>query len=424
LDGGVLKTSSVWLSCGGSDPPTDRFLKIAQVIRQVDENTFEQSMYWDTGAGLTQIGASVTIPASQVNAFGQYDTDCLVDPSGGKRYDGFGIMDVAMSVPQRAGQIVFDELRLYAGAMTPDEIAQVRPVHAPLGDMVGHWTFDNYLGTSPLDSKVPGITWDPLVLTPGSGARIEDGKLVLPRYVSGSTYKQSNAYTRLKTDLGIGGYFRQMTLVAWMKWPGFDTASVWSRVMAMVKSATAYNPNNQATIRGAQSIVMKATDNWNWGAHRAYEKSDNTVTVHWAKNGGSDPPSDRYIKIAQVVRVYDATKYAQAMYWDIGNGLEMIGTENTGLWNAWVMPFGQYGTECIPFPGNGLRYDAFAFMDFSWAPIVQSAGEILFEEARIYAGAMTADEIAGLSPAPFVPVPEPSAVVALACGVIGLVGIA
>lgn len=400
LDGGVVQTTSTWLSCGGSDPPTDRFIKVALVVKQLDENTFEQSMYWDTGSGLAQIGSARTIPASQVNAFGQYDTDCLIDPSGGKRYDGFGIMDVALSVPQSAGQIVFEEVRLYASAMTPAEIAATTPVHAALGDMVGHWTFDNYLGTGPLESKVPGITWETLSLTPASGAGVADGKLILPRYLSGS-WKQSAAWTRLKTDLGASGYFRQMSLVAWIKWPGFDTASIWQRMMVLIKCSAAYNPLNMAYTRAAQSIVMKSTDNTNWTAHRVYEKDVSPFyAAQWANHFGSDPPTDRYIKIAQVLRYVDVTKYQQEMYWDIGdgNGLVQIGAP-VPVWTTtqphWLDAFGQYGTDSIKYPGAGNRYDAFAFMDYAWsAP--QSEGEIVFEEARLYRGALTAAQIDAL----------------------------
>jgi len=297
--------------------------------------------------------------------------------------------------------------------------------YAGAASLVGQWTFDGNGGTGALENKAPGISWSTITLLGDGAAVTDDGKLVLARYLYGQ-WRQSSAFTMLKTDLGPDGYFKEMTQVIWIKWPGFDTTAIWAGLAGMVKVTTeVYDPTNQTFTKAGQRIVMKATDNWNWGSHRVYEKSDNTAATQWAKNGGSDPPTDRYIKIAQVVRIYDSTKYAQAMYWDIGDGLAMIGTENTGLWNAYVMPFGQCGTPCIPYPANpGLRYDAFAFMDFSWAPIVQSAGEILFEEARVYAGAMTADEIAALQPAPFVPVPEPGALVALATGVLGLAGFA
>lgn len=399
LDGG-MNTANAWLSCGGSDPPTNRFIKVALVLKQVDQTSYEQSMYWDTGSGLAQLGATATVAASQVNAFGQYDTNCLVDSSGGKRYDGFGIMDVALSIPQYAGQIEFDEVRLYAGALSPSEIGAIQPVHAPLGDMVGHWTFDNYLGTGPLESKVPSITWEPLTLTTGSGARTEDGKLVLPRYQEGA-WKQSSAYTRLTTDLGAGGYFRQMTQVAWLKWPGFDATSIWSRLMGVVKSASAYNPGNQATVRGAQTIAVRSSDARKWVGHRVYEKDTSPFYVGgWFWNNGANPPTDRYIKIAQVVRYVDVTKYEQSMYWDLGDGSGLVETVSPAvIWTTtqphWVEAFGQYGTDSIKYPGAGNRYDAYGFMDYSWQ-VPQSAGDIIFEEVRLYRGALTPQEIAGL----------------------------
>lgn len=291
--------------------------------------------------------------------------------------------------------------------------------------LVGQWTFDGNGGTGALENKAPGVSWSPLSFT-GVGAEVsEDGKLVLPRYQEGA-WKQSSATAMLKTDLGPGGYFKEMTQVIWIKWPGFDTSStgVWASLAGMVKVANEdYDVTNQSLTKSAQRIVMKATDNWNWGANRVYETSGTAVGTQWAKNGGVDPPVDRYIKIAQVVKVWDAARYSQTMYWDIGdgNGLVAVGTENAALWNAYVMPFGQYATDCIPFAGGGLRYDAFGFMDYSWS-VPQSAGEILFEEARVYAGAMTTAEMGALAPTPFVPVPEPSALLALAIGVLGVSG--
>jgi len=79
-------------------------------------------MYCDTGAGLFQAGNTLTVAASEVNAFGQYGSNCLIDPSGGPRYDGLGIMDKTWTVPAGVGSIYFDEIRLYAGALTPEEI--------------------------------------------------------------------------------------------------------------------------------------------------------------------------------------------------------------------------------------------------------------------------------------------------------------
>jgi hypothetical protein len=104
------------------NPPSDSYIKIAQVLRRLDENTYELKLYCDTGTEVAQIGNTVSIPSGNVNAFGQYNTDCLIDPSGGKRYDWFGIMDATYRVPTTPGSIYFDEIRLYGGALSAAQI--------------------------------------------------------------------------------------------------------------------------------------------------------------------------------------------------------------------------------------------------------------------------------------------------------------
>ncbi len=110
-----------------SDPPTTGYIKIAQVLKNVGGGSYQATMYWDTGSGLVQLGNSVTIPESQVSSFGQYNTNDLVSASAGKRYDGFGIMDLTSTVPASMGSIYFEEVRLYAGAMGMGEINALAP---------------------------------------------------------------------------------------------------------------------------------------------------------------------------------------------------------------------------------------------------------------------------------------------------------
>lgn len=289
--------------------------------------------------------------------------------------------------------------------------------------LVGQWTFDGNAGTGVLENKAPGVTWSQFQFY-GNGASVVDGSLILPRYLD-TTWKQSMATAMLKTDLGSTGYFKEMTQVYWLKWPGFDTSTTgnWTSLGGMVKvSSTNYDPTNQSLTKAAQRVVMKATDNNNWYGNRVYETSGTAIATQWAKNGGSDPPVDRYIKLAQVVKVFDATKYEQVLYWDTGAGLVTVGTSNQTLWNAWVMPFGQYDTDCVPYPTGGKRYDALGLMDYSWST-PQSAGEIKFDEVRVYAGALSQAEIGALAATPYVAVPEPSTVVALLTGAAGLFGL-
>ncbi|MHB9035887.1 MAG: PEP-CTERM sorting domain-containing protein [Armatimonadota bacterium] len=298
---------------------------------------------------------------------------------------------------------------------------------AGAASLVGQWTFDGNGGTGALENKAAGATWDTMALF-GTGATVVDGKLVLPRYQD-TTWKQTNAIAKLAVDMGPTGYFKEMTQVLWLKWSDFNTTSDWTSISGVTKSTMSnFDPTQQQTVKAAQRIVMKATDNNNWYGNRVYETSGTVIGSQWAKNGGSDPLTDRYIKIAQVVKPFDTTKYQQLLYWDLGdgNGLVQVGAAFTTIWNAWAMPFGQSGTDCIPFPGGGNRYDYFTLMDYAWST-PQAAGDSFFDEARLYSGALTTTEIGALTAAAYVPVPdvpEPGGLLALATGICGLAGFA
>jgi len=406
LDGGTLRTDAVWSPVGGAAPPTDRFIKIAQVLRWKDPLSYEAVLYWDTGSGLVQIGQAQTVPSETVSPFGQAGSECLVEgaSAGNPRYDGFGLMDVCWSVPQSPGEIRFEEVRLYAGAMSASDIEALVPVSPPTKRLIGQWTFDEYLGTGPLENKASGAAWAPLTLI-GTGANTVDGKLVLPRYFSG-TWKQCSATTMLAVDLGPSGYFRELTHVLWLKWPGFDTFGEEARVAQLMKFST--NAFNNANWRAGQSIVFWAPDDTNWSAHRSYEYLDSggalQKTVQWAYFGGPDPPSDRYIKVAEVLRFAGPTQYELLMFWDLydGNGLVQVGSPVTLSYEQ-VNAFGQCGTDCLVDASGGKRYDGYGLMDFCWV-VPASAGEIAFEETRLYAGALTPPEIEALR---YVGEPEP-----------------
>ncbi len=128
FSGGAVQSASQNLSFAPtSDPPTTGYIKIAQVLKNVGGGSYQLTMYWDTGSGAVQLGNSVTVPASQVSSFGQYNTNDLVNASGGLRYDGFGIMDLSTTVPASMGSIYFQEVRLYAGALGLGEINALAP---------------------------------------------------------------------------------------------------------------------------------------------------------------------------------------------------------------------------------------------------------------------------------------------------------
>ncbi|MHB9035888.1 MAG: hypothetical protein ACYC64_04425 [Armatimonadota bacterium] len=401
LDGSNLLTSNQWAVNGGVDPPTDRYIKLAQVLKKnVSDANYQCFMYWDIGDGngLVQVGSPAVVWANQINAFGQSGTDCLVDGTGGPRYDGFGIMDHSWNVPQSAGEIEFEEVRFYAGAMRTSDIADASFEPIPAPRMVGQWSFDEYGGVGPLSNKAPGVKWNNLTVT-GSGANIVDGKLVLPRYQNAGVWYQSSATTMLAADLGTGNYFKDMTQIAWVKWPGFDTTGDWSRLTCLAKfPSSTYTLTN---VKAAQNIAMKATDNTNWTSNRVYEYLDSGSLIsstQWANVGGIDPPTDRYIKIAQVLQWKDSLRSELTMYWDTGSGLVQIGTPQL-VWNSQISTFGQCNTESLVpgAPTGNLRYDGFGIMDYCWN-VPQSAGQISFDEVRLYAGALSQSDIAALTP--------------------------
>ncbi len=128
LSGSSVESSNQYFSFAPtSDPPTTGYVKIAQVLKDVGAGSYQATMYWDTGSGLVQLGNSATIPESQVSSFGQYNTNDLVNAPAGKRYDGFGLMDLTSTVPTSMGSIYFEEVRLYAGAMGMGEINALVP---------------------------------------------------------------------------------------------------------------------------------------------------------------------------------------------------------------------------------------------------------------------------------------------------------
>jgi len=61
-----------------------------------------------------------------VNPWGQAGSNSLVNPANGTRYDGLGLMDYSWNIPQSAGQIEFEEVRLYDSPLTSDQIGRLR----------------------------------------------------------------------------------------------------------------------------------------------------------------------------------------------------------------------------------------------------------------------------------------------------------
>lgn len=392
LSGTTLKAGSSYAAIGGSQPASDTLVKIAIVFKQVDSSNYSQTLYADSGSGLAQVGSAAVVAATDVPAFGQCGTNCLADSTAGARYDGFGIMDLTNKVPTSSGKVSIEEIQLYSGALNIDAISTLSYAGKP--HMVGQWTFDATGGTSPADNKVDSVEWEPLTIS-GWGAKISGGNLVLPTYQTGSSYAQSNATTMLKTDLGIGNYFKEMTQVAWVKWPGFDPTFN-GRLTSLCKFTS------------SKYLLWNVVSGWNlsylaenrWGSLGTYEYLNNgTLSLgnNWHYLGGSNPPTDKYVKIAQVLKYIDDSTYQLAMYWDLadGNGLVPLGNPQS-IPASQVNAFGQCGTDSLVSSSGGARYDGFGIMDYQWN-CPQAASEIDFDEIRLYAGALDVSDISALS---------------------------
>lgn len=257
--------------------------------------------------------------------------------------------------------------------------------------LVGLWSFE---GANPAANSAPGVEWSPLALN-GTGAAFADGKLVLPRYQSGSTWYQSSATAMLYSDLGSAGYFSEMTQVAWVHWPGFST-SHYGRITSLYKFASpAYSTSGA---KAGQSIIWGGYSSQKWRSHRAWEHVSGgslaTGSRYLDFAAATNPPSDRYFKLAQVLKRIDASSYRLTMYCDTGSGIAQLGS-SLAIAASEVNVFGQSGTNCLVSPAGGPRCDGFGIMDHSWA-VPASAGSIHFDEVRLYGGALTPAEIEAL----------------------------
>ncbi|MCL5103603.1 MAG: LamG domain-containing protein [Armatimonadetes bacterium] len=285
-----------------------------------------------------------------------------------------------------------DEVQVYSTFISGGQ-----PAIAPTPpNLIGQWTFDTCGGTGPLENKAAGANWSQMLLS-GTGVAVREGVLALPRYLSGSTWKQSYATTMLQTDLGPKGYSKDNTQVLWIKWPGFDP-SFWGRLTNVGKFPS--STFSLTALKSSESIIFRS--GFGWGSCRVWEDvSGGTLGVHtgWSYLGGANPPTDRFIKIARVLRMVDSTNYQLQMYWDIGDsqGLVALGTPVT-IPASQINAFGQYGTNCLAEALGGLRYDGLGLMEpSSWAN-VQSEGEIDFDEVRLYQGALSQAELGALTP--------------------------
>lgn len=352
----------------------------------------------DGGAGANNVGLLVTVSGAVTSVGSGYacvdDGGGLVDISGAP---GVRVILGSLSIPHKGRFVTvtgISTLKLVGGRLC----ACVRPrsqsdIAVPARSApIGLWDFE---GENPLANKASGVSWAPLTLI-GVGASVLDGKLSLPRYMSGAKYYQSRANTMLKTDLGPDGYFREMTQVAWVQCSGLGDH--YGRLLCLSKLPT--SSYAVTGTRAAQAMVWGGYSGEKWRGLRAWEYlSGGSLAVaggYLDFGSAADPPADRTIKIAQVLRQSVTGSYDLAFYWDTGGGLSQVGTMLT-VPESEVNAFGQFNTTCLVDPSGGKRYDGLGIMDVSYV-VPSFPGSVIFEEIRLYGVALDELEIESLQP--------------------------
>lgn len=385
LDHGASSIKPLGMSCrsiGGGD------LALSNQIAQ---------MGVEQGSGLNNIGLLVKIQGSVTHNGGTFfcvsDGSEVTDASGAEGvrvlYDGPGAPVEGTFVTVTGISTIRPLAGGYYRCIRPVGKSDIQTILRT--EPIGVWDFE---GSSVLDNKVTAVNWEPLILN-GTGAAVNNGQLVLPRYISGSTWYQSSATAMLKSDLGSNGYFKEMTQVAWVYWPGF-TSQHYGRLTSFMKfSVPTYSASSPKV---AQSILYggySSSDKWRSYRRWEYVSGENVLSSsRYLSIGGVEPPTDKWIKIAQVLHRVDASSYEVVMYWDTGTGLQQLGS-GVIIPASEVSSFGQYDTYCLEGASGGKRYDGFGIMD-STSRVPAVSGSIYFEEIRLYPAALTVSEIESL----------------------------
>jgi len=383
----------------GTTAAGERFIAASSVIDRGGGSvkTLALSNKSLSGPGLSATGLLVTVfgrvTASEEGFFCVDDGSAVTDPSGAVglrilsgslRRPGVGVYVTVTGISTL--ELVEGQVIRCVRARSESDIRLFLRAR-----LVGQWSFD---GPDPAANSAPGVEWTNLTLY-GTGAAFADGKLVLPRYLSGSTWYQSSAATMLSTDLGPDGYFKEMTQVAWVYWPGFTTGH-YGRIMALYKFAAPYYSTSGA--KAGQTILWGGYSGQKWRSHRVWEYLSGSTLMTGSRYldfaATANPPTDRYFKLAQVLKKVDANTYRLTMYSDVGTGLQQCGNALT-ISASEVNAFGQCGSDCLIDPSGGPRFDGLGIMDNTWT-VPASSGSIYFDEIRLYAGALTPEEIEAL----------------------------
>ncbi len=372
MSGGQLNHQSANQNYGTrTTPPTGSYVMIAQVIKKY-ASSYEALMYWNIGNGVTQIGTTEMLTSSQVSTWGQCGSQCLLTgaPSGNQRYDGIGILDFCNNVPQSAGDIYFDEVRLYSGSMTASQLSTLTPTSTvATNQLAGWWTFDSYGTCGALSNKLSGVTWDPLALS-SEGAALRDGKLLLSSCVQLPllSWRLGQASTTLRTTVTP---FSNKTVVLWLSVNKQGDADDVASVFTLQKSTSSNQPCDTINWAGQfySSIQSPAGS-----VMSAYPYAANPPTI----------PCGQMVKLAAVWSSGSGSQYSVTYYLDRfdGNGLQPYG--NPLLFdNSYLSSFGDAGNDTVIFGSMGEILAG------------KTAG-VSIEEARVYNAALTQTTIAGL----------------------------
>ncbi|MCE5199725.1 MAG: hypothetical protein ABFD54_15225 [Armatimonadota bacterium] len=389
----VLTISGNTTTLGSTTKPlANTITKVAYVIKADPDSPGNYFAYiyadFNDGLGVRTIGTPSRVWGSQLNDFGQASAPCTIDANQDTSLhtDSFTILPYCPAVPNGAGSISIEEAQLYAGAMDPVTIGKLDYSHSGAPKLIGKWTFDYSNQTSPSASKAAGVLWDPIVTT-DSGSTIADGKLILPKGANG----QVGARAKLKTDLGASGYFKEWTVVSWLKWENFTSPEFISTVSLMKMDSTG------ATRAGSQNCWVNDT----WAVRPVWENPDCTVNGNdhygFAKlDTDPYPATDKFIKMAWVCRQIDDANFEIKPYWDKGAGLVPASNGSAIIAANKMYFYGQSGSANISSSCTGTRFDELDFPGFPWNSGT-GAGNMIYDEVQLYSGAMTTDQINALA---------------------------
>ncbi len=84
-------------------------------------------------------------------------------------------------------------------------------------------------------------------------------------------FYQGSAVASLKSDLGSSNYFSELTIVAWVKFTGWNS-SLWGRLLALGKYSSAdLSTSHQVAVSGLQWDGHNGNPINGWGLQQMYQ---------------------------------------------------------------------------------------------------------------------------------------------------------